>query len=353
MDGYAVRAKDVFGASEGLPAALNLVGEVSMGSIGEIAIGPGQTARVWTGGALPKGADAVVPLELARVGSLGLVEPFRPVFPFENVVLADEDAAKGTETIPAGRILRPQELALLAAFGQSEALVRRKPKVAVLATGDEVVEISANPAPGQVRDANSVAVAAIAETAGGSAKIYGLVPDDLTVLTARLGEALAESDVVVLTGGSSAGQKDFTLKAIKSLPKARVLAHGAAISPGKPLILAKIGQKSLFGLPGHPAGALITAEIFLKALIFRLTGAKEPEWARGLKAKMSRPAPSSRGRREYFRVKLSLLDGELWATPILGKSGLISTLVKADALAVCPEETEGLAEGDWAEIRLS
>jgi molybdopterin molybdotransferase len=352
VDGFAVRAADVFGASEGLPAALTLIGEVPMGRACQLTLDYGQTARVWTGGELPAGADAAAPLERARLATERIVELSTPLAPGANVVLADEDAKEGELLIPAGQTLRPAELGFLAAFGQTEVLVRRRPFFAILASGDEVVDVAAEPKPGQVRDVNSTAVAALVREAGGVARFYGHAPDDLEALAAKVQSALSQAEAVVLSGGSSAGRKDFTLKALASLPGTEILAHGAAISPGKPLILARQGPKSLWGLPGHPAGALVAAEIFLKALIRRLTGTVEPAWRRGLKARLTRPAPSAEGRRDYFRVRLHVKGEELWATPVLGKSGLISTLVGADALAICPEEKEGLAEGELAEIRL-
>ncbi|MDR0549300.1 MAG: molybdopterin molybdotransferase MoeA [Deltaproteobacteria bacterium] len=352
VDGFAVRARDVFGAGEGLPAALTLIGEIPMGLAPSLTIEAGQTVRVWTGGVLPAGADAVVMLEYARSDLTEVVELVKPLAPGENVILADEDAFIGQELIPKGQVIRPQEIALLAAFGQTNVVVRAQPKVAVIATGDEVRSWEAELALGQIRDANSLAVMALATAAGGTAKFYGLIQDDLAALSALTQKAAAESEVVVVSGGTSAGQKDFTLKALASVALAEILVHGAAISPGKPFILAKSGPKALLGLPGHPAGALVTAEIFLKALIHGLLGVVAPTWGGGIKARLSRPCPSAKGRRDYFRVKLENREGDLWARPILGKSGLITPLVGADALAICPDESEGLALGELAEIRL-
>ncbi|MDR2141898.1 MAG: molybdopterin molybdotransferase MoeA [Deltaproteobacteria bacterium] len=355
VDGFAVQARDVFGASEGLPAALTLVGECPMGQAPTLVIQPGQTARIWTGGMLPQGADAVVMLEHARLSeSQGLVELTRPLAPGDNVILADEDAIQGRELIPPGQTLGPPELGLLAALGQKSARVRSQPTVAILASGDEVVPLDVEPGPGQVRDINSQTIQALASLAGAKTLSLGLAPDDLPTLSALVHQAWRTAEIVVISGGSSAGQRDFTLQALQAIPGAEILAHGVAVSPGKPLIIGRAGQKSLWGLPGHPAGALVTAEIFLKPLIWRLTGAREPVWAQSLTARLSRPVVSAQGRRDYFRVSLSRPDpqGPLLATPILGKSGLITTLVGAEALAICPEELEGLEAGALVEIRL-
>jgi molybdopterin molybdotransferase len=361
VDGFAVRAQDVFGASEGLPAALTLIGECPMGQAPSLEILPGQTARIWTGGMLPAGSDAVVMLEYARLdvgpvkGSspLPTVELTRPLAPGDNVILKDEDAARGQELIKSGQILKAAELGLLASFGCNQIPVRLKPTVAIMASGDEVVDISVTPKIGQIRDINTHTIKALAKANGAEAVTMGLVPDNLNSLVDMVKKALDIAQTVVITGGSSAGQRDFTLKAFSAIPGTEILAHGVAVSPGKPLILARLGQKSLWGLPGHPAGALVTAEIFIKPLLKILTGQSLNSWDQGLQAVLTRPLASAQGRRDYFRVSLKRTAiGTLIAEPILGKSGLITTLVGAQALAVCPEEQEGLGEGDLVNIEL-
>jgi len=357
VDGFAVRAKDVFGATEGLPAALENLGECPMGEVPQIKIGPGRTARIWTGGMLPEGADAVVMLEYSRAAGRNLIELTRPAAPGDNVISADEDAAQGEELLPAGRTLRPQDLGLLAALGQAELTLRRRPRAAVISSGDEVVPITERPRPGQVRDINSHTLTALIRSAGGEARSFGLARDNEEHLRALVTEALDWADVVLLSGGSSAGQRDYTVRVFASIPETEVLAHGVAISPGKPLILAKNRQKSLWGLPGHAASALVCAEVFIRPLLRRLAGATDPEiWRRGLSAVLSRPVASAQGRRDYIRVSLAPPEepgGPLIATPVLGKSGLISTLVLAEALVVCPEDLEGLNAGQTVELHLS
>ena len=357
MDGYAVRAKDVFAASEGLPALLDLVGECPMGQAPTLVVGPGQAARIWTGGMMPEGADAVVMLEYSRPAGEGRVELTRPVGPGEHVLQKGEDAAVGQTLIPAGRVLRPQEIGLLAALGQETVLVRRKPRVAVISTGDEVVPVSARPAPGQVRDVNTYTLCALVEAAGAEAAPLGLVDDDAELLGRKSAEALASCDVLLLSGGSSAGKRDFSVQVLGALPGAEILLHGVNISPGKPLILGRSGAKILMGLPGHVAGALVTAELFVRFTLDRLLGRSEeaPPWSSALRAKMTRSVASAQGRRDYIRVALLPPEnpGEpLRARPILGKSGLISTMVEAHGLVACPEEQEGLREGEERPVHL-
>ena len=356
MDGFAVRAKDVFGASEGMPALVTCVGECHMGEAPDIAIGPGEAARIWTGGMLPAGADAVVMLEYSRDAGGNNVELTRPVAPLQHVVRKGEDAENGEELLPAGRVLRPQELGLLAAFGVTHVCVRRKPKVAVISTGDEVVPITSSPAPGRIRDINSYTLAALARAAGAETITCGIVCDGLEQLEAKVREALAWADVVLLSGGSSAGQRDYTVHAFASIPGAEIVAHGVAISPGKPLILARRGEQSLWGLPGHAASALVCAEVFIRPLIRHLSGQRAPEtFLATRRAVLTRPVASAQGRRDYVRVRLDppASPGETpLATPVMGKSGLITTLVMADALAVCPEESEGLYAGQTVDVHL-
>ena len=347
MDGYAVRAKDVFGASGGQPALLDCVGECPMGEVPAFAINPGETARIWTGGMLPEGADAVVMLEYARETGGNQVELMRPVAPLDNVIDADEDAAKGEELLPSGRLLRAQELGLLAAFGQRTAPVTRKPRVAVISSGDEVVPLTATPKPGQVRDINAHTLAAIVQAAGGEARSFGIAGDSEEALGGLIREALAWADVILVSGGSSAGQRDYTIHAFQAVAGVEILAHGVAISPGKPLIMARKGRQSLWGLPGHAASALVCAEVLVRPLLRNLLGLTQQDaWRKGLHAVLDRPVASAQGRRDYIRVRLSAGDdGTLTATPLMGKSGLITTLVAAEALVVCPEDQEGLAAG--------
>ena len=356
VDGFAVRAKDVFGATEGMPALVDCIGECPMGAASDVIIGPGQTARIWTGGMLPVGADAVVMLEYSRAAGGNRVELTRPAAPLDNVVRKGEDAAKGEELLAAGCVLRPQELGLLAAFGQILIPVRKKPKVAVISSGDEVVPISETPAPGQVRDINSYTLAALARMAGAEARAFGIVGDGLQELKNVIKKALEWADVILLSGGSSAGQRDYTLSAFAALPDAAILAHGVAISPGKPLIMARKGEQSLWGLPGHAASALVCAEVFIRPLLRHLSGQSLPaSFFTTRRAILTRPVASAQGRRDYVRVRLeegSGLDELPTATPVMGKSGLITTLVMANALAVCPEDREGLAAGQAVDVHL-
>ncbi len=345
VDGWAVHARDVFGASEGSPALLDCVEGCAMGRAADFALGEGQAARILTGGMLPSGADCCVKVEHSREISGGMVELVRSVAPGDNVVAHDEDAARGEILIESGAQLRAQEIGLLAALGQASVRVARRPRVAIISTGDEVVPMEARPAPGQVRDVNSHSLSALCRMAGAEPELAGLVKDDAGMLREAVCRALDSSDVVLVSGGSSAGMRDFTVEIFTSMPESRLLAHGAAISPGKPFILASTGDKCMMGLPGHIASALVCARVFLLPFLRHLQGGK-PAFPHCVRAVLSRQISSAQGRRDYIRACLRR-DGDRWiADPLPGRSGVMSGMVRADAFVVCPENREGLYEGE-------
>lgn len=361
VDGYAVAARDVFGAQEGNPALVRVAGESRMGETPDISLNPGEGARISTGGMLPSGADCVVMVEYSRPAAGDFVELTRSQAPGDNVILRGDDAATGDELLPAGRRLRPQDLGLLAAFGAVEVVVRRRPRVAILSTGDEVVPLDQTPPPGKVRDVNAHSLAALCREAGALPTMAGLVRDDFGALSATLARLAREHDVVAVSGGSSAGMRDHTVEAFGALPGGRVLVHGVALSPGKPLIVAQSESEGrrvcLLGLPGHVASALISARVFLSPLLGHLQGQAEPEIAPQAAARLTRPVASAPGRRDYLRVRLVPLDApeggiRFAAEPILGASGLVSDMARADGLLVCPESCEGYGAGTVVSVEL-
>jgi molybdopterin molybdotransferase len=356
MDGYAVRARDTFGASESMPALFNLTGEIPMGQSPKMGVKEGETLRILTGGMLPDGADAVVMLEYAQVLDEKTVELTRPVSPLEHVIQTGEDVGRATPIFSAGRRLKPQDLGMLAALGITKVLVFNRPRVAILSSGDEVVSPLETPPPGKIRDINAITLAAQVEAWGGIPFFMGIVRDRFDELKARLEEALSQADLILISGGSSVGSRDYTLRAIQSLKDARILVHGIAISPGKPTIIAQAGKTPLFGLPGHAASSLIVSLVFVKPLLLGLGGEvpgdpdQKPPLT--LKARLTRNCPSAQGREEYVRVRLFKLEGAWQAEPIFGKSGLISPLVRAQGMIVIPLNEEGMEEGTLVEVNL-
>ncbi len=356
MDGYAVAAQDTFGASVGAPQYLEIKGEVPMGQAPDRALGPGEALRVPTGAMLPAGADAVVMVEYTAEHPDGTLEVRRPVAPGENVLAPGEDVGRGQALFPAGTRLRPQEIGLIAALGITRLTTYRKPRVAILSTGDEIIPLNRQPAPGQVRDSNAYLALAQVAAWGGVPLLRGIIPDDYPALKDALAAAAAHADLILVSGGSSVGARDLTLAAIRDLPGAAILVHGVAIRPGKPTILASLGEaapKPLLGLPGHPASAAVVMEVLGRPLLEQVSGLQaKASWGSTVTAQLSRNLAGASGREDYVRVRLRLEADTLWADPVLGPSGLLSPLVKSDGLVMIPLGVEGLFKEEPVSVRL-
>ena len=351
MDGYAVAAASTFGASEANPAYLTVKGAVAMGQAPDFAISAGQAAKIATGGMLPAGSDSVVMVEHTEVIDDTTIEVFRSVAPGQNVLEKGEDLRRNECLLSRGRRLRAQEIGLLAALGRQSVPVYRQPVIGIISTGDEVVPIEAHPGPGQIRDINSYTLATLVRDAGAVPEAYGIVRDSFEDLFAACRTALDRSDMVLISGGSSVGVRDFTIEALAALPEAAILVHGIAISPGKPTILARSGRRALWGLPGHVVSAMVVFEIVVRPFIEHVSGRVTFQSSRfRLPALLSRNLSSVQGRADFVRVRLTTRDGRLWAEPILGKSGLIHTMVKADGLIAIGTNTEGLDQGTVVDV---
>jgi len=351
MDGYAVRAEDTYGASESLPAYLKVIGEVTMGKPAEITLSPGEAALIHTGGMLARKANAVVMLENTREVDTSTIEVVRPVAKGENVLQIGEDLAQGKALLPRGSLLRPQDIGGLLALGITKIAVFQRVRVALISTGDELVPPEDEPKPGQIRGINAYTLASLTLRAGGIPIKLGIIPDDYQALKEAAEKAMREADIVVISAGSSVSTRDITAQVINSLGKPGILVHGISLRPGKPTILASVDQKPFFGLPGNPASAMITFDLFVTPSIYKLSGCSQPP-KRYLKAKLSRNIPSAPGREDYVPVKIEERNGELWAEPIFGKSNLISTFIKADGIAQVPLDKTGLAAGEIALVRI-
>ncbi|VAW37384.1 Molybdopterin molybdenumtransferase [hydrothermal vent metagenome] len=387
MDGYAVRAADSFGASESLPAFLQVVGEVPMGQAANVALTVGQAAIVHTGGMIPETADAVVQIEHTQMvsGQLSVVsnqlsvigdrspvsnpsassgQVFQsPNFPFEievlksvavgqNVLQVGEDVEEGAEILPAGHLLRPQDVGGLLALGITAVTVTQQPRVGILATGDEVISPEKQAKPGQIRDINSYTVAGLVQQAGGIPVFGGIIPDDFGGLETAASALLAQCDMLVISAGSSVSVRDMTVQVIESLGEPGVLLHGVATRPGKPTIVGAVAGKPVLGLPGNPVSAMVQFDMFGVPAIYHLQGVKTPP-RRGLVwAKLSQNIASESGREDYLPARLEDSADGLLATPVFGKSNLIYTLVNADGLIKVPLNKGGLLAGDWVEVRL-
>jgi|GEM_PF-16615 len=352
MDGYAVRAQDTFGASQTLPMYLELIGEVPMGQAPPFSLREGTCALVHTGGMLPVGADAVVMMELAQPAREDEIEILKAVAPGENILRVGDDILEGAEMLPAGHLLRAQDLGGLAALGLTHIQVARAPRVALLATGDEVVPPDVEPKLGQVRDVNSFSVAGQIERAGGAPIRVGIAPDNYADLKRMAEGALAKAEMLVLSAGSSVSVRDMTAEVINELGQPGVLVHGVALKPGKPAILAVCNGKPVIGLPGNPVSAMVVADLFVVPAIYRLLGLRQPPVRQSVRATLTHNLPSQAGRLDYTPARLITREGALYAEPLFGKSNQIFTLVFADGMILTPTDSNGLQAGENVEVRL-
>jgi molybdopterin molybdotransferase len=352
MDGFAVRAADTFGATEGLPAYLELVEEVFMGQVPTCPLESGECARISTGGMLPDGSDAVVMVEQTQEVGPTTIEAMRAVAPGENVVQVGEDVRAGDPMLRRGHVLRPQDLGGLVAMGINTVLVARRLRVAIVSGGDELVDPEQMPAAGQIRDINSYTLAALVTRGGHEPVLAGVFPDEYAALRNASAQALAESDVLILSAGSSVSARDMTAQVVDSLGQPGVLVHGVSLKPGKPTILAVCGDKAVFGLPGNPVSCMVTYDLFVAPTLAYLMGAAAPP-RRIISARLTRNIASATGREDYIQVRLDRrADGGLDAVPIFGKSNLIFTLVRADGMLKIPLDAGGLNAGAEVEVVL-
>ncbi len=386
VDGFAVQAEDTYGASDSLPAYLKLIGESPMGKAPDLVIKPTQTAVIHTGGMLPKGADAVVMMEYTQtVNHKGHgeaqrkkeekssvvsaanpeIEILRAVAKGENVIRIGEDVARGALIKPKGSPIRPAEVGGLMALGFCQVEVAARPKIGIISSGDEVIEPKKTPQPGQVRDINSYTLGTLVQKFGGEAVYYGIIADNFDAIQAKIAQALAECEMVLITAGSSASARDMTAAAIDSLGAPGVLVHGVNTRPGKPTILGVCNGKAVIGLPGNPVSALVNGYVFVAPLVKRLLGQREAVAEPRVSAKLTVNIPSQAGREDWIPVKLTTEDTKstkekqkkdsavnYLANPIFGKSNLIFTMVSANGLLKIPADATGLSAGEVVEVVL-
>ena len=355
MDGYAVKAKDTFGASQSLPAYLKLAGVVEMGKEATQALNKGEAIRISTGGMMPPDGDAVVMVEYTDETDGGLVEIHRAVSPGQNVIQIGDDIKKGEPVFSQGRRLRGHDLGALTGVGISSIAVYRRPRVALISTGDEIVDAEIDPQPGQVRNINQHSLAGLIEEAGGELKDWGVIRDDRAQLTAAIGAALDWADAVLLSGGSSMGAKDIALETILSFPDSQFIFHGISIAPGKPTIFAKACGKPILGLPGYPVSALVIFDLFGAPMLRRLGGESRDalqRFSHTVRAKLKTNIASQIGREDYVRVVMEGEGASFVATPLPSKSGAIFTLVKADGMVRIGMNQDGLEQGEEVDVIL-
>ena len=349
VDGYAVRARDTFGCTDAIPAILPVQGEVFMGQGAAFSLNPEECVAVPTGGAVPEGADSVVMVEYTEDYGDGTVGITKSTAPGQNMIFRGDDVYPGKVVLQEGRVLSSQDIGALAAIGRVQVPVRKKLTVGVISTGDELVPPEEMPKAGQVRDVNSPMLEAMLTVFGVNVINYGIVVDNEALLSEKVHKAVSQCDAVLLSGGSSVGVKDAACRIIESMGE--LLLHGIAIKPGKPTILGKAGVKPLVGLPGHPVAAYFITKLFVLPLLARLMGKKQESYTTS--AKVTESIGANHGRAQYQCCRLERRDGQLYATPIRGKSGLITTLAGADGYFCIDRDCEGLPKDAEIQVTIS
>lgn len=344
VDGFAVRAKDTYGSSESVPAQLEIAGEILMGEKAEAHISEGECIRISTGGMLPEGADSVVMVEHTDCTFPPVCLILKAVSPFENVTKKGDDTKEGDTVFPKGKVISSKEIGVLASLGKSSVPVSSKPKVGIISTGDEIVGIDGDVPFGKIRDINTHILSALISEFGCISTEYGIIRDSYDDIYAAVKKAVSENDIVLISGGSSAGARDMTAEIIGSLGE--LYLHGIAMKPGKPTIVGKIDGKAVFGLPGHPAAAYFVTLRLVKPLIDAMLGREEDH--KTVTGKLTQNISSNHGREELLCVKLTA-DG---VTPVFGKSGIISLLSGSDGYIIIGRNCEGLKQGDEVQVIL-
>jgi len=350
VDGYAVVSGDTYGAGESMPAFLNIIGKVDMGKATSLNVSPGNCVYVPTGGMIPQGADAMLMIEYVEVVDEGLLAANSSVSPGENIIFAGDDVRLGERVLKQGRIIRSQDIGVLSAAGVSHVKVAGKPRVAVISTGDEIVDPFGTVAPGQVRDINTYTLSAMVQELGGEVTESIVVKDDYDLIRNTVEEASTGNHIVVISGGSSVGAKDNTEKVIDSFGEPGVFVHGVAVKPGKPTILGRVGGAAVFGLPGHPVSAVVIFRLFVEELIDTLLG--KTREAISINALCGVNLHSSPGKETHQLVELKAEEDGYVAMPIHAKSAAISQLSKAQGVIRIPLEKEGIRKGEIVRVEL-
>lgn len=357
MDGFAVRADDTFGASESMPCYLEISGEVIMGTEPEGEVKKGGCYKVPTGGLLPKGADSVVMLEHTVPVDSTMIEIVKGVGSGTNLIQKGEDVRAATKVLTAGNKLRPQDIGLLAGLGISKVKVSRQVRVGILSTGDEIIEHTKKPNPGEIRNINTLTLAGLVLQGGGVYTDYGIVSDDEKIFLSAMEKAVKENDIVLFSGGSSVGVRDLGEQVVEALGPPGILVHGVTLKPGKPILigLSRLsGTTPIFGLPGHPVSAMVCFDFFVRLTMERLSGVQTTATipAASITAKLARNLNSAPGRLDVVRVGLNKINDVWHAEPILGKSGSISTLSRAHGYFFIDENSQGLTADSAIEVFL-
>ncbi len=350
MDGYAIRAEDISGASTSNPILLKVIGKIEAGEECNLELSSGEAVEISTGAPIPSGANAVIPYEdTRRIGDY--IEIYKSIPVLKNISRRGEDIRHGEIVLRRNEVIKAWDIGVLASLNMTKIKVYRKPKVAVLSTGSELIELGSKIERGKIINSTKWMLAALISDFNGQFIDLGIIGDDINEISDKIINAIDMVDMIITTGGTSVGKKDYTVKAVEHAG-GKIVFHGISMRPGKPTGFAILNGKPILMLSGFPVAALIGFEIFGKKILSLISGYKEPPKAK-VKAKMLRRVASIPGVRDFLRVKLKVIDDELWAEPLkLTGSGILSTITEASGLIVIPEEVEGIDEGEEVEVIL-
>lgn len=354
VDGYALRAEETYGASPTNPMILDVIGSVEIGFPSKTTLKKQQVMKIATGAAIPKGADSVVMIEYTETIGDNKVEVYSSLTPWENVSRKGEDVKRGEDILSKGTLLQPQDLGILVALGNSKVMVVKKPRVAVLSTGNELVELGERMDHGRIVDSNRPILMAMVKEFGGEPLDFGIARDSIEEIGNKIIKAIEDSDMVLVSGGTSVGAGDLVPEVINSLGKPGVIVHGISIRPGRPTGLAAVESTPIILLPGFPVAAMISFIAFVQPILLMILEAFPDQFAkRTVRAKMLRRIPSSIGNRTFARVIIKRVGGGYVAEPLrTSGSGVISSMIRANGLVIIPEEKEGLEEGEEVEVAI-
>ncbi len=350
MDGYAVRAEDISGATTTNPVLLKVIGKIEVGELSDVVVSEGDAVEISTGAPIPKGANAVVPYEETnRIGEY--IEVYKAIPPWKNISKRGEDIKRGSIVISKGSTIRAWNIGVLASLNIVKVKVYRKPKIAVLSTGNEIVELGCKIEEGKIVDSTKWMLRALIESLNCEFINLGISSDNKGEIAEKVLKGIKLADMIITTGGTSVGKRDYTVEAVMEAG-GNLIFHGVSMRPGKPTAFAILNEKPILMLSGFPVAALMGFEVFGRKIISLISGLKAQPKPK-VKAKISRRVASIIGVRDYLRVKLKVVNGELWAEPLkLTGSGILSTITEASGIVVIPEEVEGFDVGDEVEVIL-
>lgn len=347
VDGYAIKAKDTYGAKETSPRFANIVGEVKIDEITNLKINDGECVRVSTGSMLPEGADGVIMQEYVRE-VFDSIEITKTIYQGENICFKGDDIKKGEYIIEKGKRLNFFDLGILATLGISQVRVYKKPSVAVISTGDEIVDINEVPKPGQIRDVNRYVIIGLLTREGFVVKSLGIVRDNLDKIKEKIASS-KDADIILISGGSSKGERDYIVEAIEALG-GEIIFHGINIKPGKPTIFGRLRDKPIFGLPGHPASCIMVALRFVLPFLKKIEGERSWQPKSIYTGILTAGIPSSIGMEEFVGITAEKKQDKIFVTPVFSKSSVISTFTRAEGYIIVPEDKEGLEKDETVEV---